>query len=121
MRIDKVKIGGSQKKGFKNLNQCEIDLDQSKMHTVLLGQNAAGKSNFLEALVIIFRDLDLRVNPSFYFEIDYQCKDNIIRIVGDPDTSFGHEFFVNDMEKSMTKAAFYRDKDAHLPKYVFSY
>jgi len=123
MRIDKVKIGGPQKKGFKNLNQFEIDLDQTKMHTVLLGQNAAGKSNFLEALVIIFRDLDLRENPSFYFEIDYQCKNNTIRIriIGDPDTSSGYEFFVNDMEKPMTKAAFYRDKDAHLPKYVFSY
>lgn len=121
MRIDKVKIGGSGKKGFKNLNAFDIDLDQSKMHTVLLGQNAAGKSNFLEALVIIFRDLDLRENPSFYFEIDYQCKNNTIRIIGNPDTSSGYEFFVNDLEKPMTKAAFYRDKEAHLPKYVFSY
>ncbi len=121
MRIDKVSIGGPGKKGFKNLNAFEIDLDQTKMHTVLLGQNAAGKSNFLEALVIIFRDLDLRENPSFYFEIDYKCKNNTIRIIGAPDTSSGYEFYVNDMEKPMTKAAFYRDKDAHLPKYVFSY
>lgn len=121
MRIDKVKIGGSGKKGFKNLNAFEIDLDQSKMHTVLLGQNAAGKSNFLEALVVIFRDLDLRENPSFHFEIDYQCKNNTIRIIGNPGTSSGYEFFVNDMDKPTTKAAFYRDKDVHLPKYVFSY
>lgn len=121
MRIDKVKIGGPKKKGFKNLNHFEIDLDQTKMHTVLLGQNAAGKSNFLEALVIIFRDLDLRENPSFYFEIDYQCKNNSIKIIGDPGTNSGYEFFVNVMGKPMTKAAFYRNKDAHLPKYVFSY
>lgn len=121
MRIDKLKIGGPGKKGFKNLNQFEIDLDQTKMHTVLLGQNAAGKSNFLEALVVIFRDLDLRENPSFFFEIDYQCKNNTIRIIGNPDTSSGYEFFVNDLKKPTTKAAFYRNKDAHLPKYVFSY
>lgn len=122
MRIDKVKIGGLQKKGFKNLNHFEIDLGKSKMpHMVLLGQNAAGKSNFLEALVIIFRDLDLSENPSFYFEIDYQCKGNTIRIIGDPETSSGYQFYVNDMEKPMPKAVFYRDKDAHLPKYVFSY
>jgi predicted ATP-dependent endonuclease of OLD family len=126
MRIDKVVIGAPGKKGFKNLNQFEIDLDQTKMHTVLLGQNAAGKSNFLEALVIIFRDLDLTdknktEKPKFYFEIDYKCKNNTIRIIGDFGTSYGYKFFVNDMKKPMTKAAFYRDKDAHLPKYVFSY
>lgn len=116
MRIDKVKING-----FKNLNQFEIDLDQTKMHTVLLGQNAAGKSNFLEALVIIFRDLDLDNKPLFPFEIEYQCKSNKIKIIGDPTTSSSYEFFVNDFDKATTKAAFYRDKEEHLPKYVFSY
>jgi ABC-type multidrug transport system ATPase subunit len=116
MRIDKVKING-----FKNLNQFEIDLEQTKMHTVLLGQNAAGKSNFLEALVIIFRDLDLDKKPLFPFEIEYQCKSNKIKIIGDPSTSSGYEFFVNDFNKITTKAAFYRYKGEHLPKYVFSY
>jgi predicted ATPase len=116
MRITNVKING-----FKNLNQFEIDLNSAVKHTVLLGQNAAGKSNFLEALVIIFRDLDLGVNPTFDFDIKYYCKTNIIRIVGGPEIKGGYEFFVNNLEKPITKAAFYKSKDEHLPKYVFSY
>lgn len=131
MKIDKVKIHG-----FKNLNHFEIDLDENKMHTILIGQNAAGKSNFLEALVIIFRDLDLNEKktliPEFNFDINYKCKDkeNYIRVIGINEVSkespqfiegdkAGYVFYVND--KKITKADFYKTKEAHLPKYVFSY
>ena len=38
MRIDKIYI-----EKFKNLKDFSINLDETKMHTVLLGQNAAGK------------------------------------------------------------------------------
>jgi predicted ATP-dependent endonuclease of OLD family len=43
---------------FKNLRNFSIDFSQ-KLTTVLLGYNGTGKSNLLEALIIIFRDLDL--------------------------------------------------------------
>ena len=46
MRIDKVQI-----ENFKNLQGFEIDLDEREMKTVLLGQNATGKSNFFEAVI----------------------------------------------------------------------
>ena len=69
MRIDKLYIDE-----FKNLRDFTIDLNDSSMHTVLLGQNAAGKSNLLEALVIIFRDLDLEDQTSFNYILDYKCK-----------------------------------------------
>jgi len=88
---------------------------------VLLGPNAAGKSNFLEALVIIFRDLDLRINPEFEYEIEYQCKKNKIKIIGNPQSSSGYEFYINGSDSSMPKAAFYRNKSEYLPRYVFSY
>jgi recombinational DNA repair ATPase RecF len=58
MRIDKVHI----KTRFKNLEDFQIDIDENAWETVLLGLNATGKSNFLESLVIIFRDLDLIYN-----------------------------------------------------------
>lgn len=54
MRIHKVYI-----EDFKNLKQFEINLEPDEMNTVLLGQNATGKSNFIEALVLIFKYLDL--------------------------------------------------------------
>lgn len=133
MRIDTVKIDG-----FKNLNNFQIDLDQRKMHTILLGQNAAGKSNFLEALVIIFRDLDLNerktVNPEFDFDIRYECKGNNVRVKGISKVSntgkegeekfisgnkIGYSYYVDDVPKKKTE--FYKVKNDHLPKYVFSY
>src|ERR1700749_1890515 len=82
MRIDKVHI----KTTFKNLDDFKIDIDEKAMETVLLGLNATGKSNFMEALVIIFRDLDLTYNynkkqiPAFDFAIKYECRGNIIDI-----------------------------------------
>ena len=38
MKIDKVFI-----EDFKNLQNFKIDINETKLHTVLLGQNAAGK------------------------------------------------------------------------------
>lgn len=124
MRIDKVYI-----EEFKNLRDFEINLDKTKMHTVLLGQNAAGKSNLLEALVIIFRDLDLDDPTLFNYEIEYQCKDNIIKVQGGPDISGKSKFFLGAKKEStieysskmITKVEIKRNKDEYLPKYVFSY
>ncbi len=65
MRIDKVYI-----KKFKNLEEFMIDIDESQWENVFLGQNATGKSNFFEALVLIFKSLDLRVKDRPPFEYD---------------------------------------------------
>ncbi len=65
MRIDKIYI-----EEFKNLREFSIDLNGKQMSTVLLGQNAAGKSNLLEAIVIIFRDLDLEEQTNFNYSIE---------------------------------------------------
>jgi recombinational DNA repair ATPase RecF len=54
MRLDKLAIGS-----FKNLRDFSIDFDEQSPTTVLVGRNGTGKSNLLEALTIIFRDLDL--------------------------------------------------------------
>ncbi len=124
MRIDRVYI-----EEFKNLIDFKIDLDKTKMHTVLLGQNAAGKSNLLEALVIIFRDLDLEDQTTFNYEIEYQCKTNFIKVQGGPDISGKAKFFLGTKKgdaieyssKMIPKAEIKRNKDEYLPKYVFSY
>lgn len=76
MRIDKVHI----KSRYKNLQDFEINIDAGEKETVLLGLNATGKSNFFEALVIIFRDLDLEASPKFDYYIKYECKGSNIEI-----------------------------------------
>lgn len=125
MRIDKIYI-----EEFKNLRDFHIDLDQSKMHTVLLGENAAGKSNLLEALVIIFRDLDLQHTCFFNYEIEYQCRGNLLKVKGGPDISGGFQFYkglklvdltIGYDVKPLSKKVIYENKSDYLPKYVFSY
>lgn len=117
MRIDKVYI----KTRFKNLIDFKIDIDENTWETVLLGLNATGKSNFMEALVIIFRDLDLifkfksKQSQAFDYYIKYECRGNIIEI------TFEHgkyTFIVNN--KTLTKE-FTKNIEYYLPKHVFIY
>ncbi len=78
MKLRKLEISE-----FKNLRNLAIEFEQT-LTTVLLGQNGTGKSNLLEALIIIFRDLDLGDPPAFKYKLDYECRDNEIHIDADP-------------------------------------
>ncbi len=123
MRIDKIFISE-----FKNLRNFSIDLDENKTSTVLLGQNAAGKSNLLEALVIIFRDLDLDELTFFDYAIEYKCNGNLIKVEGGPNVKSKYVFYKGKKKGNeviystlISKAAVKRNKSEYLPKYVFSY
>ncbi len=43
--------------GFKNLKDFNIDFEKQDGITVLIGNNASGKSNVLEAISAIFAEL----------------------------------------------------------------
>lgn len=124
MRIDKVYI-----EKFKNLTNFQVDLDESKMSTVFLGQNAAGKSNLLEALVIIFRDLDLEDQTDFNYEIEYNCNGILLKVIGGPNTKGKFQFYegvklnnsIAYSTKAIAKSKIKKNKEIYLPKYVFSY
>lgn len=119
MRIDKVEIRGR----YKNLNNFSIDLDESKMETVLLGQNASGKSNFLEALILIFKYLDLskptdRKIPPFEYIITYRCRGHLVEI-----DCRDQKYIVFVGGVHIRETTFFRQdqKNEYLPKYVFTY
>jgi len=76
MRIDRLWL-----KEFKNLVDFEVDFDVTSTRQVVVGRNGVGKSNLLEALTRIFRDLDLEQPSDFEFEIEYLCNDHFIKIV----------------------------------------
>lgn len=119
MRIDKVHI-----RQFKNLRDFDVDLDQNEMYTVLLGQNAAGKSNFLEALVIIFRDLDLNHDPEFSYQIHYRNgrENHRIEIYAVHDAKEAkdrYRFRVNGVD--LTHKKFQDNKRELLPRYLIAY
>ncbi|MDC5251564.1 AAA family ATPase [Acinetobacter baumannii] len=68
MKVDKLHI----RSRFKNLDNVKIDFDENHLMTVVVGRNGSGKSNVLEALVAIFRNLDLGEAPPFSYELTYR-------------------------------------------------
>lgn len=93
MRLDYLKIGSAKDSPthqFKNLKDVCIDFNEDQSITVVIGWNGTGKSNVLEALAIIFRDLIRKEKiPAFAFELKYEIGSGInkkyVTIQADPD------------------------------------
>jgi predicted ATPase len=49
----------------------------------LIGQNGTGKSNLIEALITIFRDVDLDRDAAFDYELEYSIRGHDIRITAE--------------------------------------
>lgn len=153
MRLDKLTIGSakdSPRHQFKNLKNVTIDFDQDHWVTVVIGWNGTGKSNVLEALAIIFRDLiGKKRTPAFAFQLAYRmgAGESLrhIHIDADPDrekepftihvasdaqargegtlTPFieGEEPVSALRGKAIKLTAFLNADNEYLPRYVFSY
>lgn len=153
MRLDKLTIGSakdSQTHQFKNLKNVTIDFDQDHWVTVVIGWNGTGKSNVLEALAIIFRDLiGKERKPAFAFKLAYRMGTGEgvrhIHVDADPDRE-SEPFIIHvatDSEargegtlipfievdeaisairgKAIKFTAFLNADAEYLPRYVFSY
>lgn len=153
MRIDKFTIGSikeSPTHQFKNLKNVTIDFDEEHWVTVVIGWNGTGKSNVLEALAIIFRDLIAKKRiPAFAFQLSYRmgADENLRRIHIDADPDREKEPFIihvaTDLQargegtlipfiegeetvsalrgKAVKLTAFLNADSDYLPRYVFSY
>jgi predicted ATPase len=75
MRIDRLYLAD-----FRNLVDFRVDFDQTSVRQVVIGRNGVGKSNLLEALTWIFRDLDLEEESGFAYEIEYLCNEHCVKI-----------------------------------------
>src|SRR6266567_4185478 len=122
MKLRKLEISE-----FKNLRNFTIEFEQT-LTTVLLGQNGTGKSNLLEALIIIFRDLDLGETPMFKYRLDYECRGNEIHIDADPARPNKRQQVQitvrvrNEMPRAIPYNQFHGDSERqYLPSYVFGY
>ncbi len=131
MKLDKLWIGN-----FKNLQDVSINFDPEHLISVLIGWNGTGKSNLIEALVIIFRDLDLGQDPRFPYKLEYRCRNRLINIDADPErikknrvkitisekTKSESELSSDLSKKSITFANFWKDSERiYLPSNVFGY
>lgn len=113
MRLDWLKIGQ-----FKNLVDIDINFDEGELSTVIVGENGTGKSNVIEALVTIFRDLDLGEQTPFSYALAYNCHGHRIEI-----ENSAHEstFSVRVDGDLKTRSAFNSQKSTYLPANVFGY
>ncbi|MXP30155.1 AAA family ATPase [Porphyrobacter algicida] len=153
MRLDKITIGSpkdSPTHRFKNLKDVTIDFDQDHWITVVIGWNGTGKSNVLEALTVIFRDLiQGKRKPSFAYDLTYRMgsgEDTLyFNINADPDRAQealvihaategearGDGTLTPFIEgkpetsalrgKKLSLKAFFDEPAKHLPHYVFAY
>jgi predicted ATPase len=114
MHIDQLYI-----EDFKNLRNLSIDF--SRDQTVIIGRNGTGKSNVIEALVMIFRDLDLGEEPRFRYRLQYRCRGRLIEIDADPESKDKKiRIWVDGARMSLTR--FSRQPDRrYLPSTVFGY
>ncbi len=120
MRLDKVYIDG-----FKNLKQLEVDFDETKLTTVLIGQNGAGKSNLIEALAQVFAHVDLRSTPlRFKFRVTYRIQvrkakpGELTQVVL---SNLPDEAAILIDGKSVSRAEFERNKSEWFPDLVLGY
>jgi predicted ATPase len=111
MRLDKAKIDG-----FRNLNNFEINFDERRLTTVVIGENASGKSNLIEALVEIFRAADLGLNVHFRFEVQYRLSGRNIRVSNETG------IIVAEIDgRQLSKTAFDDRRADVLPDMIFGY
>ena len=120
MRLDKVYIDG-----FKNLKQLEVDFNESRLTTVLIGQNGAGKSNLIEALATVFSHVDLRSAAlSFRYRVAYRVQarkakaGELTRVVL---SNLPGEAAIEIDGKAMNRAEFERNKAEWFPDLVLGY
>jgi len=126
MRLISLKIGSDkdgEKQRFKNLKNVCIDFDENEWITVVIGWNGTGKSNVLEALATIFRELigNPKKNgehtdpehPSFAYKIKYICHGKEIEINADPDSGSGvYEFKFKELYSHNSEQKNQTDRDS---------
>lgn len=126
MRIEKLHI-----KQFKNLKKFDIDFDTKSPYTLLVGRNGTGKTNLLEAIVKIFRDLDLKEThkSNLHYSITYEIAGQKVTIdygVDSKDKTYWEKkgkpkFFLKD--QNLSYRTFYQENELRplLPQHVFGY
>ncbi|MBU1568158.1 MAG: AAA family ATPase [Proteobacteria bacterium] len=135
MRLDLFWIGD-----YKNLKDVTVDFSEDHWVTVVIGWNGTGKSNVLEALATLFRDLVMGENqnkakhrPSFPYRLRYKMRDQWwINIDADPSRekeaykihvkAAGRKAIERDgLGEPLPITKFLKGQDKYLPKYIFGY
>ncbi|MDR1994787.1 MAG: ATP-binding protein [Azonexus sp.] len=84
----------------------------------IIGQNGTGKSNLIEALVMIFRDIDLDRDAAFDYTLEYSIGERTVRI--EADTAKQKRPFVKVNGKQQSQKYLLENREL-LPSHVFAY
>lgn len=84
----------------------------------LIGQNGTGKSNLIEALITLFRDVDLDQEAAFDYTLEYEIRGHIVRIEADTAKQKRPYVWVNG--KSESQGYLLKNREL-LPSHIFAY
>ena len=114
-------------KDFKNLHDFGVRFDVDSPYTVLVGENGSGKSNVLEAVTLIFRNLDLDLYVPFTYRLEYTCRGHVVEIdgtKGQRPTCRVKAVGDDELERVSRREFMEEDKDGtplYRPAFVFGY
>ncbi|WP_413792801.1 MULTISPECIES: AAA family ATPase [unclassified Pseudomonas] len=118
---------------FRNLRDLNIVFDSHLQPSVvgaldarpkairshaLIGQNGTGKSNLIEALITIFRDVDLDREAAFDYTLEYSIRGHAVRI--EADTTKQKRPFVWVDDKIESQGYLLKNREL-LPAHIFAY
>jgi predicted ATPase len=84
----------------------------------LIGQNGTGKSNLIEALITLFRDVDLDREAAFDYTLEYGIRGHAVRI--EADTAKQKRPFVWVDGKAESQGYLLKNREL-LPSHIFAY
>jgi predicted ATPase len=131
MRLQRIRIPA-----FRNLRELDIAFDAHEPGAAgaaadapqppprpfrshaLIGQNGTGKSNLIEALITIFRDVDLDREAVFDYTLEYRIRGRAVRI--EADTAKQKRPYVWVDGKAETQGHLLKNREL-LPAHIFAY
>lgn len=128
MQLQRIRV-----QAFRNLRELDISFathlppregapadvqpQQIRSHA-LIGQNGTGKSNLIEALITIFRDVDLDREAAFDYTLEYSIRGYTVHI--EADTSKQKRPYVRVDGKAESQGYLLRNREL-LPAHIFAY
>lgn len=103
---------------FENPRNTKPDVEKLISSHALIGQNGTGKSNLMEAIITIFRDVDLDRDAAFNYVLEYSIRGYNVKIEADTEKQKRPYVWVDG--KSESQGYLLRNTEL-LPSHIFAY